>query len=107
MGHPRSKCDDQDGILTGERDQHDNTNLRIKVRLSAPGGGASQWAAAKRTRTYGLDRALVARPDERSFAARDRATSGLRTLPDDTGRRAAVGCCRPVRGNGTKDRWFV
>jgi phenylpropionate dioxygenase-like ring-hydroxylating dioxygenase large terminal subunit len=45
------------------------------------GTGATSFSCPYHGWTYGLDGALVARPDERSFAALDRATRGLRALP--------------------------
>jgi len=45
------------------------------------GSGASSFSCPYHGWTYGLDGKLVARPDERSFSALDRATCGLRTLP--------------------------
>jgi phenylpropionate dioxygenase-like ring-hydroxylating dioxygenase large terminal subunit len=45
------------------------------------GTAAASFSCPYHGWTYGLDGALVARPDEPSFAALDRATRGLRTLP--------------------------
>jgi phenylpropionate dioxygenase-like ring-hydroxylating dioxygenase large terminal subunit len=45
------------------------------------GNGAGSFSCPYHGWTYGLDGALVARPDERSFCTVDRATSGLRPLP--------------------------
>ncbi|HVC52252.1 MAG TPA: SRPBCC family protein [Stellaceae bacterium] len=45
------------------------------------GSGARHFSCPYHGWSYGLDGALVARPDEASFAAADRATHGLRALP--------------------------
>lgn len=45
------------------------------------GRGATSFSCPYHGWTYGLDGTLVARPDERSFAALDRATRSLRALP--------------------------
>ena len=45
------------------------------------GSGASSFSCPYHGWTYGLDGALVARPEEASFAAAERATHGLRALP--------------------------
>ena len=45
------------------------------------GGNASSFSCPYHGWTYGLDGALVARPDERSFATVDRAVCGLRAVP--------------------------
>jgi len=45
------------------------------------GAGARSFSCPYHGWSYGLDGALVARPDEASFAAADRATHGLRALP--------------------------
>ncbi len=44
-------------------------------------GGAGSFSCPYHGWTYGLDGALVARPEEPSFAAAERATHGLRALP--------------------------
>ncbi len=44
------------------------------------GAGMTSFSCPYHGWTYGLDGALIARPDERSFAALDRTTRGLRTL---------------------------
>jgi phenylpropionate dioxygenase-like ring-hydroxylating dioxygenase large terminal subunit len=48
---------------------------------SGCGGGALSFSCPYHGWTYGLDGALVARPDERSFTAVERASHGLRPLP--------------------------
>ncbi len=45
------------------------------------GGAAKSLSCPYHGWTYGLDGALMARPDELSFAAAERATHGLRALP--------------------------
>jgi phenylpropionate dioxygenase-like ring-hydroxylating dioxygenase large terminal subunit len=45
------------------------------------GNGASSFSCPYHGWTYGLDGALVARPEEASFVAAERATHGLRALP--------------------------
>jgi phenylpropionate dioxygenase-like ring-hydroxylating dioxygenase large terminal subunit len=45
------------------------------------GKGARRFTCPYHAWTYGLDGALVARPDDRSFAEIDKSTSGLRELP--------------------------
>ena len=45
------------------------------------GTGATSFSCPYHGWTYGLDGALVARPDERSFTGFDKPTRGLRTLP--------------------------
>ena len=45
------------------------------------GNGARDFSCPYHGWTYGLDGTLVARPDEPSFAAAERATHGLRALP--------------------------
>ncbi len=45
------------------------------------GAGAGSFSCPYHGWTYGLDGALVARPEEASFAAAERATHGLRALP--------------------------
>src|ERR1700687_5298044 len=45
------------------------------------GNGARSFSCPYHGWTYGLDGSLVARPEEASFAAAERATHGLRALP--------------------------
>ncbi|HKS90218.1 MAG TPA: SRPBCC family protein [Stellaceae bacterium] len=45
------------------------------------GAGATSFSCPYHGWTYGIDGALVARPDEPAFAAAERATHGLRPLP--------------------------
>jgi phenylpropionate dioxygenase-like ring-hydroxylating dioxygenase large terminal subunit len=45
------------------------------------GGGARDFACPYHGWTYGQDGALIARPEEPAFAAAERETHGLRTLP--------------------------
>jgi phenylpropionate dioxygenase-like ring-hydroxylating dioxygenase large terminal subunit len=49
--------------------------------VDGSGGGARSFSCPYHGWTYGLDGALVARPDEPSFAAAERATHGLAALP--------------------------
>ena len=52
-----------------------------RVVTEGCGTGARAFSCPYHGWTYGLDGALIARPDEPSFAAAERATHGLRPLP--------------------------
>jgi phenylpropionate dioxygenase-like ring-hydroxylating dioxygenase large terminal subunit len=52
-----------------------------RVATEGCGAGAKNFSCPYHGWTYGLDGSLIARPDEVSFAAAERATHGLRGLP--------------------------
>jgi phenylpropionate dioxygenase-like ring-hydroxylating dioxygenase large terminal subunit len=67
-----------DGSLGASLNVCRNRGARVAEGCST---GATSFSCPYHGWTYGLDGALVARPDERSFTAVDKATRELRTLP--------------------------
>ena len=67
-----------DGMLSASLNVCRHRGARV---AEGCGNGAGSFSCRYHGWTYGLDGKLIARPDELSFPAFDRAAAGLRTLP--------------------------